>query len=111
MYSAICLSNDEFDKDGFLTIKDAEDFIVNNYCCSMCKEDGMNSACACEWLVVETEKLEGCEKLEDLFEAAGWEKVKMDVDKVEVSGYNDCSTSEKSSVENDFDSESSGKSN
>lgn len=33
-------------------------------------------ACACEWLIVETEKLKDCKDLGDMFDAAGFERVK-----------------------------------
>lgn len=71
MWTALCLPTDGNSKDGFVTEDEAIQWICDNAICSMCKDEGWGSACAAEWLVVETEKLEECENLADIFDAAG----------------------------------------
>lgn len=76
-------------KDGFPTHEAARDFIDSQMCKS-CKEelelwkkgDSENGSscppCRCEWVVVPTDKLAECDDLEDIFEAAGFERVDTD---------------------------------
>ena len=60
-----------------LTIVDtpAIQYVVDNHLCSMCVEEGWTSACAAEWIVAETEKVDMCDNLGDLLEAAGYKRV------------------------------------
>ncbi len=74
MYTSICLSNNENDREGFQTTDDAIQYVVDNHLCSMCIYDGWGSQCAAEWIIVETEKLNECETLGDIFESAGYVK-------------------------------------
>lgn len=43
-------------------------------------------ACACEWLIIETSKLENCNDLGDMFDAAGFERVAKDSEKEKDNG-------------------------
>ena len=75
MFTATYLPKGDRDKDGFATEDDAIQYIVDNHICSMCVEEGWGSACAAEWMVVETEKLNDCDNLGDVLEAAGFVRV------------------------------------
>jgi hypothetical protein len=54
--------------------EDAEAEIVRRNC-SMCEGEGIDSACAAEWLVMPHEAFEGADDVGGLFEAAGMERV------------------------------------
>lgn len=76
MWSAIYLpeSDQGLSRSGFKSRYAAVRYVCRHNCES-CKPDGFGSACAAEWLVLETAKLEGCEDLGDLLDAAGFERV------------------------------------
>ena len=76
MWTATCLSDDSLSKDGFITEESAIEWVVDNHLCDMCKDEGWSSACAAEWLIIETEKLESCNNLSEIFEAAGMVNIK-----------------------------------
>ena len=102
MYSAIYLpASKEYDPsaDGFETRTQAERYVFN-YMCKNCRNDraralkntrkgiedpqdiessewgDLHPACYYEWLIIETEKLKDCKDLGDMFDAAGFERVK-----------------------------------
>lgn len=75
MYTAVYLPNSDRNMGSFVTEDEAIQFIVDNCICSMCKDEGWGSACAAEWVVVETEKYNECDNLGDVLDAAGFERV------------------------------------
>lgn len=74
-YTAVYLPKADRDKSGFATEDEAIQYVVDNHLCSMCVEEGWTSACAAEWIVAETEKVDMCDNLGDLLEAAGYKRV------------------------------------
>ena len=56
----------------FSTKKEATDYAKKHFC-KQCK--GMESACGCEWLIVETKKLGKCDNIQDAYKAAGWKEI------------------------------------
>lgn len=70
-YSAVCLPKYDNNVHGFVTEDDAIQWICDNVLCPMCKEEGWDSACAAEWIVVETKKLNNCNNLGDILTAGG----------------------------------------
>ena len=71
MYTACCISNSDNTCSGFDTEEQVKEYVLR-YCCSMCKEEGMDSACAAEWLVILDEDYAHAEHLGDIFKAAGF---------------------------------------
>ena len=81
------------DRSGFSTEAEAEEYVFENMCTSCkverkrfldgtgCKDYASEDfaeehpACFSEWMVVPTEKAESAESWDDLYKAAGWEKV------------------------------------
>jgi excinuclease UvrABC ATPase subunit len=59
----------------FDTKKQAEDYVISQNC-SMCKGEGLKSACAAEWFIMKTKDFKNSECIEDLFKAAGYKRIK-----------------------------------
>lgn len=80
--------NENPSKDGFATEDEAWEYVFSQMCTGCQAErtaslaDPLNEeisawpACSCEWLVLLTEKLEKCDDLGDMFDAAGFVRVK-----------------------------------
>lgn len=59
----------------YKTKKETEKYIVSQ-CCPSCKNDGMDSACASEWLVIRYDKYLKAHNHFQLMRAAGWKRIK-----------------------------------
>lgn len=74
-WTAFYLPNSKENKTkDFNSEQECYDYILSQLC-SACKSDGLNSGCALEFVVVETEKLAKAKNMEDIFKIAGWKKV------------------------------------
>lgn len=68
-------------RSGFATAEEAEEYIISRMCRHCVEEreaalagDPESSewpGCACEWLVIETEKYDKCETFDDMMDAVG----------------------------------------
>ena len=69
-------------KSGFKTYDETVKWIEENYICQDCiteskqeDESPINSACGCEWFIVPTEKLLGCNDFGEILEASGAQRI------------------------------------
>lgn len=74
MYTAACLSNTNLTRQGFGTVIEAEKYIVSHNC-KLCVDEGINSACAAEWLVMPDVEYGSANSLKDLFIASGYKEI------------------------------------
>lgn len=93
MYSAIYLPSMPIDipspdKHGFSSLVEAQNWIIENGLCNRCKKEreqalknpddetlSATPPCYFEWIAVESEKLNTCGTLSDLFDAAGFQQI------------------------------------
>ena len=73
MFTAVYLPDSNLTRQGFASEDSAERYIISRNC-RMCADDGVNSACAAEWLVVSDDEYNKSTGIEDLFKAAGFVK-------------------------------------
>jgi hypothetical protein len=59
----------------FKTKKQAEKYVISQ-CCVICKEEGLDSSCAAEWLIIRYDKYLKADNHFELMEAAGWKRIK-----------------------------------
>lgn len=74
MFTAVYMPNSELTRQGFATREAAENYIISHNC-KMCIDDGMDSSCAAEWLIVNDDEYESAENLGDLLRAAGFRRI------------------------------------
>ena len=53
----------------------SEDYVIKQ-CCSLCKKEGLRSACAAEYLIIPYNKWIKCKTYEDIWEAGGYKTIK-----------------------------------
>lgn len=92
MFTIICLSNYEKDKSGFLTEKEAIDYLCQNYICDNCFRDLMNrftvfedkkfpinsvfdTDCGAEYVILTDEEYNMIQNNSDIFNFAGFKKI------------------------------------